>query len=53
MNGPFGLSPALLMFISVTWGFVVTVFWMACAWRAMRAHERIVEKLEQLTALPK
>lgn len=35
-----------LAMLSVAWGLVVTVFWMACAWRAMRAHQRLAEAVE-------
>jgi uncharacterized membrane protein len=27
-------------------GFVTTVFWMVVGWRAMRAHERIADTLD-------
>ncbi len=36
---------ALLLML---WGIFVTVFWMVCAWRAMRAHEKLADSVEDL-----
>jgi hypothetical protein len=30
-------------------GLAVLVFWMICAWRAMRAHERLAEAVERIS----
>jgi len=27
----------------------ITVFWMVCAWRAMRAHEKLAESVQELS----
>jgi hypothetical protein len=38
--------------VAVLWAIVTTVFWMAMAYRAMKAHERIadaMEKFERIT----
>jgi hypothetical protein len=48
MSGGGGAMGALAM-LAVLWGLAVTVFWMVCAWRAMRAHERLAESLEQIS----
>lgn len=44
MGGMQGL--ALLAFL---WGLFVTVFYMVCAWRAMRAHERLSQSVEEIS----
>jgi hypothetical protein len=31
----------LLMILGVVWGIFTTIFWMVCAWYAMRAHQQI------------
>lgn len=46
MNGGGMGAFALLM---VLWGLFVTVFWMVCAWRAMRAHEKLADSVEGLS----
>ncbi len=46
MNSSFSNhSFGFLAFVAILWGFLVTIFWMVIAWRAMRAHERIVDAL--------
>ncbi len=30
------------------WGCFVTIFWMVCAWRAIRAHERLADAAAHL-----
>jgi hypothetical protein len=32
----------------VLWGLFLTIFWMVCGWRAMRAHEKLVESVDEL-----
>ena len=36
--------------LAVLWGLFVTVFWMVCAWRAMRAHEAVAASVERFLA---
>lgn len=38
----------LLIGLTALWGVMTTVFWMIIGWRAMRAHERMSEAVEQL-----
>lgn len=47
-NG-FGGSIGLLTIIAVLWGLFATIFWMVCAWRAMRAHEKLAESVDVLS----
>ena len=52
INGmPFGMPGAFGFFATVAmlWGFFVMLFWMVCAWRAMRAHERLADAAEKIT----
>jgi len=37
-----------LALLVMLWGLFVTVFWMVCAWRAMRAHEKLANSVEDL-----
>jgi hypothetical protein len=39
-----GLFPLAVM----VFGVFSTIFWMVCAWRAMRAHEKIAESVERI-----
>jgi len=32
-------------------GIGLTIFWMAIAWRAMRAHERIADAMEKFESV--
>lgn len=34
--------------LAVVWGIAVTIFWMVCAWRAMRAHERLADAVDRI-----
>lgn len=36
--------------LAILWGLFVTVFWMVCAWRAMRAHEAVAASVEKYLA---
>lgn len=40
----------LIALCTAIWGFAVLIFWMICAWRAMRAHERLATAVEQLVS---
>ena len=44
-----GGGMGLLAVLAVLWGLAVTIFWMVCAWRAMRAHEKLAESVEQIS----
>ena len=35
--------------IVILWGLAVTVFWMVCVWRGMRAHEKLADSVEQMS----
>jgi len=35
-------------FVAIAAGIIITVFWMVCAWRAMRAHEKLAESVQEL-----
>jgi len=37
-----------LAVLMVLWGLFVTIFWMVCAWRAMRAHEKLAQSVDDL-----
>ena len=39
----------LIGFLVVVWGLAVTVFWMYVAWRAMRAHEKLAQSVEDIS----
>ena len=47
-NGGATLAGLYAMFV-VLCGLAVLVFWMICAWRAMRAHERLAESVERIS----
>jgi len=34
------------------WSVFVTIFWMAVGWRAMRAHEKIAERVRDIGRSP-
>jgi len=36
----------------VLWGVAVTIFWIVCAWRAMRAHEKLADSVERNSLHP-
>jgi hypothetical protein len=36
-----------LAFLVVVWGLFVTVIWMVIGWRAMKAHERIADAVQE------
>ena len=36
-----------LAIVSALWGLFVSVFFMVCAWRAMRAHESIAGSMRE------
>jgi len=44
-----GVGGELLALIAVALGILVTLFWMVVAWRAMRAHEKLVESVDRLS----
>lgn len=47
MNTAFESSGStILVVLSAILGIVTTIFWMIVGWRAMRAHERIADKLD-------
>jgi Flp pilus assembly protein TadB len=37
------------VFLAIVWGIFVTIFWMVCGWRAMRAHERLANSVDQIS----
>lgn len=41
---------ALAVLAVLLWGVFVSIFWMVCGWRAMRAHERISHSLQELSS---
>jgi hypothetical protein len=47
-NGGAGAIELYAVFV-VLWGLVVSIFWMICGWRAMRAHERLAESVERIS----
>lgn len=44
-----GGGMGLLAVLAVLWGLAVTIFWMVCAWRAMRAHEKLADSVEEIS----
>ena len=50
MHPTFSVSGGVggLALVALLWGLFVTVFWMVCAWRAMRAHEKLANSVEDL-----
>jgi hypothetical protein len=49
----FGLGMGTSAMVAMGWGILVTLFWMVCAWRAMHAHERLAESVEELVRKPR
>jgi hypothetical protein len=47
-DGGAGATGLYALFV-VLCGLAVMVFWMICAWRAMRAHERLAEAVERIS----
>jgi len=45
---PQSALPPSLGFVAILLGACVTIFWMVCAWRAMRAHERLADAVETM-----
>lgn len=43
MFGFGGAVASLFAFLGIVWALFVTVFWMICGWRAMRAHEKLAD----------
>lgn len=39
---------AIIAVVTAIWAVAVTVFWMVCGWRAMRAHEKMAAALESI-----
>jgi hypothetical protein len=48
-----GMGMGTFAMVAMGWGILVTLFWMVCAWRAMRAHERLAESVEELVRKPR
>ncbi|MDX9973128.1 MAG: hypothetical protein RBU21_09075 [FCB group bacterium] len=46
--GGFGGGMGAFALVVVLWGVFVTLFWMVCAWRAMRAHEKLADSIETI-----
>ncbi len=40
-----------LAFLALVWTSFISVFWMITGWRAMRAHEKLADSLEQMARL--
>ncbi len=38
-----------LAVLTILWAVFTAIFWMVVGWRAMRAHEKIADSVEQLT----
>jgi hypothetical protein len=36
-----------LAFLAILWGLFVTVMWMVIGWRAMKAHEKIADAVQE------
>ena len=52
MNVPMGITTAAMAFLGFLlslWGIFVTIFFMVCAWRAMKAHEEIAKAQTELS----
>jgi len=40
------LGGGLLAVAAILWGLFVTIIYMVCAWRAMRAHEKLARSID-------
>lgn len=49
MSGFEGIT--FLAFLTIIWAIFTAVFWMITGWRAMRAHEKLADSLEQIARL--
>jgi hypothetical protein len=41
-----------LAIVVALWGLLVTIFWMVVGWRAMRAHEKIADRVDEIARKP-
>ncbi len=48
-NNIFAIGVVAFPYLAVVWGLFVMIFWMVCGWRAMRAHERLANSVEQMS----
>ena len=39
----------LMGFIAVLWGLAISILWLYIAWRAMRAHEKLAQSVEDIS----
>ena len=39
----------LMGMIAVLWGFAITILWLYIGWRAMRAHEKLAQSVEEIS----
>lgn len=42
------MDPVAVTIVLALWSFTTTILWLAIAWQAMRAHERIADSLESI-----
>lgn len=47
MNDVLNSGAGFFAVVAVLWAFVTSVLWLSIGWRAMRAHERIADVLNQ------
>ena len=38
----------MLILIGAIWTFVITILWIVIGWRAMKAHERLSESIDEI-----
>jgi len=46
-NDALNASAGFLAVVAVLWTLITSILWLSIGWRAMRAHERIADVLNQ------
>ena len=44
-----GAGITVIGFFAILWGLAITILWIYIAWRAMRAHEKLAQSVEDIS----